>query len=171
MKRFWHTIDNVNRWIGRTCAWLILPLTLIILYEVISRYIFNAPTRWSNEISQYLLVAIVMLGGAYCLADNEHVNVDIFYRNFSQRKRDLVEMLTCLVVLSFVSAMVWKGGEASWEALVRMKRSQSILELPLFPSMVMVPIGAALLGLQSLVRAIQAFERWRSRNRTPGKEA
>ncbi|WP_028324212.1 TRAP transporter small permease subunit [Desulfatirhabdium butyrativorans] len=171
MKRFWQAIDKLNRWIGRACAWLILPLTLIILYEVVSRYIFNAPTRWSNEISQYVLVAIVMLGGAYCLADNEHVSVDIFYRNFTQKTRDIVDMLTCLVVLCFVCAMVWKGADASYDALVQMKRSQTILELPLFPSMVMVPIGATLLGLQSLVRAIQAFERLRSKSRPAGKGA
>ncbi len=87
MKHLSDFIDRLNTWIGRTAAFLILPLVFVIMYEVISRYLFNSPTRWSNEISQYLLVAVVMLGGAYCLADNEHVNVDIFYRNFTWRTR------------------------------------------------------------------------------------
>jgi TRAP-type mannitol/chloroaromatic compound transport system permease small subunit len=156
MKRMSDFIDRLNTWIGRTAAFLILPLVFVIMYEVVSRYLFNAPTRWSNEISQYLLVAVVMLGGGYCLVDNEHVNVDIFYRKFTWRTRAVVEILTFILVVSFVAAIVWKGGELSYDALIHDKRSQTILAMPLFPSMVLVPIGAVLIGLQSLARALRA---------------
>ena len=156
MKHLSDFIDRLNTWIGRTAAFLILPLVFVIMYEVISRYLFNSPTRWSNEISQYLLVAVVMLGGAYCLADNEHVNVDIFYRNFTWRTRAFVEILTFFMVISFVTAIVWKGGEVCYDALIQGKRSQTIFAMPLFPSMVLVPIGAILIGLQSLARALRA---------------
>lgn len=156
MKRFCDLIDRLNGWIGKTASFLILPLVFVIMYEVVSRYLFNAPTRWSNEISQYLLVAVVMLGGGYCLADNEHVNVDIFYRNFSRKTRAVIEILTFFVVLSFVTAIVWKGGDLCYDALIHDKRSQTILAMPLFPSMIMVPVGAVLIGLQSLAKALRA---------------
>lgn len=169
MKSLSDAIDRLNRWVGRTAALLILPLIFVIIYEVLSRYLFNAPTRWSNEITGYLLTAIVMLGGGYCLADNEHVSVDIFYRNFGPTTRDIVEILTFLVVLSFATAMVWKGAISSYDALVEGKRSQTVMEMPLFPSMVMVPIGAALLGLQSLSKALRAVIRLSSGQRS-GKE-
>ena len=164
-------IERLNRWVGRTAAMLILPLIFIMMYEVVSRYLFNAPTRWSNEITGYLLTAIVMLGGGYCLADNEHVSVDIFQRHFTPTTRDLVELLTFLVVATFTVAMVWKGGVSSYDALIQDKRSQTIMEMPLFPSMVMVPIGAALLGLQSLARALRAVIRLRSGQPQNGKES
>ena len=170
MKRFTDFIDNLNVWIGKAASFLILPLIFVIMYEVLSRYLFNAPARWSNEISQYLLVAIVMLGGGYCLVESEHVNVDIFYRNFNWRTRAVVEILTFFMVVSFVTAIVWKGGELSYDALIRDKRSQTILAMPLFPSMVMVPIGAALIGLQSLARALRAVVNL-SRGIDPGKES
>ena len=169
MKVLCDGIDGLSRWIGRAAAFLILPLVFVIMYEVVSRYLFNAPTRWSNEITQYLLTAVVMLGGAYCLADNEHVNVDIFYRNFSPTTRHIVDILTFLVVATFVSAMVWKGGEASYDAFVHGKRSQTIMEMPLFPSMVMVPIGAFLLGLQSFSKALRAVLRLMGRDAVAGK--
>jgi len=157
MNRLSKAIDRMNTWVGKAASFLILVLIAVLIYEVLSRYLLNAPTKWSNEISQYLLTGVVMLGGGYCLAGREHVRVDVLYRNFSPRTRCVIEILTFLIVVTFVSAIVWKGGELCYDAWVQDKRSMTILELPLFPSMVLVPIGAFLIGLQSLGHALQSF--------------
>jgi TRAP-type mannitol/chloroaromatic compound transport system permease small subunit len=157
MKKFLNFVDKLNIWTGRVFAFLILFLVIAILYEVVSRYFFNAPTRWSNEISQYILTGVVMLGAGFCLVYDGHVRVDILYRNFSPRTRAVVDLVSFLLISIFVGAMVWKGGELCYDALIQDKRSMSILELPLFPSMIMVPIGGVLLGLQGLVRAIRGI--------------
>jgi TRAP-type mannitol/chloroaromatic compound transport system permease small subunit len=164
LKRFCDFIDGLNTWIGRIASFLILILVAIIMYEVVGRYLFNAPTQWVNELSQYLLCGVVMMGGAYCLAEYEHVRVDILHRNFGPRLQAGLEIFTCLLVLSFVSAMVWKGGEASFDAFTHDTRSMSVLEMPLFPSMVLVPIGAAMLGLQSISGALRALLRLTNSN-------
>ncbi len=157
MKKILNLIDKLNIWIGKIFAFLILFLVLAIMYEVVSRYFFNAPTRWSNEISQYLLAGVVMLGAGFCLVHDGHVRVDILHRNFKPKTRAVVDIITFLLILVFVAAMVWKGGELCIDALMHDKRSMTILEMPLFPSMVVVPLGGVLLGLQGLVRAIRAF--------------
>ena len=157
MKKFLDFVDKMNLWIGKVFAFLILFLVLAIMYEVASRYFFNAPTRWSNEISQYLLTGVVMLGAGFCLVHDGHVRVDILYRNFSPRARAVVDLVSFLMIFIFVAAMVWKGGELCYDALIHDKRSMTILEMPLFPSMVLVPIGGVLLGLQGLVRAIRGL--------------
>ncbi|MBW1733943.1 MAG: TRAP transporter small permease subunit [Deltaproteobacteria bacterium] len=157
MKKILDFIDGMNIWIGRVFSFLILILMFVIMYEVIGRYFFNAPTRWSNEISQYLLACVAMLGAGYCLVHDDHVRVDILHRNFGPQTRALVDILTFLLVLIFVTAILWKGGELCWDALIHNKKSMTILELPLFPSMVMVPIAGCLLGLQGLARALRAF--------------
>ena len=157
MKRICDFIDGLSTWVGKIASFIILILMAIIMFEVVSRYLFNAPTQWVNELSQYLLAGVVMLGGAYCLAEYEHVRVDILHRHFGPRLQAGIEILTCLLVLGFVSAIIWKGGEASFDALVHDRRSMTLLEMPLFPSMVLVPIGAALLGLQSIAGALRAI--------------
>ena len=68
----------------------------------------------------------------------------------------MYEVTFCMVFI-FTAAIVWKGGDLCYDALINNKKSSSILGLPLFPSMVMVPIGATLLGLQSLVRCLRAL--------------
>lgn len=157
MKRFCDFIDRLNIWIGKTASFLILALVAVVMYEVISRYLFNAPTQWSNELSEYILTGVVMLGGGYCLAEHEHVRVDIMHRNFSDRFQAVIEIITFLLVLTFVTAIVWKGGMASFDALIHDERSMTLMEMPLFPSMVLVPIGALLLGFQSLAGALRAI--------------
>jgi TRAP-type mannitol/chloroaromatic compound transport system permease small subunit len=156
MRKFINFVDKMNLWVGRVFAFLILFLVIAIMYEVVSRYFFNAPTRWSNEISQYLLTGVVMLGAGFCLVFDGHVRVDILHRNFSPRTKAVVDIISFLLIFMFVTAMVWKGGELCYDAFIHDKRSMTILEMPLFPSMVMVPIGGVLLGLQGMVRAIRA---------------
>jgi TRAP-type mannitol/chloroaromatic compound transport system permease small subunit len=108
-------------------------------------------------MSQYLQAAVVLLGGGYCLITDGHVRVDILHGKFKPGAQKVVEILTFLVVLCFASAMIWQGAVVSYEAWVHDKRSMTILEFPLFPSMVLVPIGAVLLLLQSFGRALRAL--------------
>lgn len=157
MKGFSDLVDRISTFVGKAASFLILLIVGVVMYEVLARYLFNAPTKWSNEISEYVLTGVVMLGGAFCLVNDGHVRVDILYRNFLPRTRALVELITCLIVLIFVSAMVWKGGELCYDALIHNKKSMTILELPLFPSMIMVPIGATLLGIQSVAKSVRAL--------------
>ena len=174
MKKFLNFVDKLNLWIGRVFAFLILFLVFTIMYEVVSRYFFNAPTRWSNEISQYILAGVVMLGAGFCLVHDGHVRVDIFHRNFGPRARAVVDLVSFLLIFIFVVAMVWKGGELCQDALMQDKRSMTILEMPLFPSMILVPMGGVLLGLQGLVRAIRGIyllANGPDLNPDPGREA
>jgi TRAP-type mannitol/chloroaromatic compound transport system permease small subunit len=157
MEKLCDLIDRINTWAGRVAGYLILFLMAFVVYEVGSRYLFNSPTKWSSELSQYMLAAVVLLSGGFCLIDDGHVRVDILYRNFKPGTRALVEMISFVMICLFAGAMVWKGGELCWDAFVHNKKSMTIMEMPLFPSMVMVPVGAVLLGLQSLARTIRAF--------------
>ena len=170
MRKAIDTIRQVNIWVGKAASFLILVLIAVLMIEVLSRYLFDAPTKWSNEISQYLLVGVVMLGGGYCLSAGEHVRVDILYRNFTSKTRCLIEVLTFLLVMTVVVAIVWKGGEICYDAFVQNKRSMTILELPLFPSMVLVPIGALLLGMQSFGQALEAVLEVAGHDRSREKE-
>lgn len=156
MNRLATCIDQINIAIGKVTSFIILPLVIIIMIEVLCRHFFNAPTTWANEMVQYLLVAVAMLGGGYCYAADEHVRVDIIYHRLSKKGKAVVEVLTFFAVMSAVIAIVGWGGELCYDALIHWKRSSTILEFPLFPSMVLVPIGALLIGLQGFSRGLRA---------------
>ena len=70
----WKLIDQI----GRVTSLLIFVLIAILLYGVIMRYVFGKPSIWVSELSGLLYACYFLIGGAYAVIHNEHVNVNIF---------------------------------------------------------------------------------------------
>jgi TRAP-type mannitol/chloroaromatic compound transport system permease small subunit len=156
MQGFIRFVDKTNLVLGNGVAPLTLIITIIVLLEVTARYLFNSPTTWANEVNQYLLCALVMFGGGYTLSKYGHTKVDILHVWFSKRVQALVEILIGLCVLAIAGPIIWYGGLLTLEALHTGQTSVSAAELPLWPSMATVPLGALFLGLQGLSNALHA---------------
>ncbi len=150
MERFTGWVSRLNVLVGLMVAPLAGIITLLVLYEVLVRYVFNAPTSWTAEVENYLQIGMVMLGGGYALHHGGHVRVDVLYRNFGARGKAWVDVFTALCVLASMTPIVYFGADLSWEAFETGQTSVSAAEIILWPSMVMVPVGAALVGLQAL---------------------
>lgn len=155
MKNVIKTIDAVNNFIGNVSGWLALTMASLITIEVVSRYIFSAPTMWSMEVNQYLFCAITLLGGGYCLLKDGHVRVDLFYPKFSPKTVAIVEMCTFPLAIIFLAILVWLGGSEFWAVLVEHKKSDTIMALPMWPVWLTVPLGAVLIELQIVARYLR----------------
>ncbi|RXJ00679.1 TRAP transporter small permease subunit [Anaerobacillus alkaliphilus] len=83
--RVFSYVDKFHEFVAKTTAWLILVLIFTMTYEVASRYLFNNPTVWSYDLSYFLSSLFLMFGMAYTMSIKGHVNIDIFYGNFSPR--------------------------------------------------------------------------------------
>lgn len=156
MHRLASAISALNLALGKAVAPISLVITALVLMEVLARYFFNAPTSWSNEVDQYLLCALVMLGGGYTLRNMAHTRVDILYVRFTERKIAWIEVLTAVLVLIFALPMIYYGGKLAVEALISGQTSVSAARLPLWPSMATVPLGASFLLLQALANGMKA---------------
>jgi TRAP-type mannitol/chloroaromatic compound transport system permease small subunit len=155
MRSFLKAIDSISEWSGKVVSWLAVGFALVILYEVVSRYIFNAPTIWAMEVSQALYGGYVVLLGAYILREGGHVNVDIIYNRFSPRARAGVSLFTWLIFFLWVSVVMWKGLELGWHSLMIGEREASSFAIPLYPAKLCIPLGAFLLLLQGLAGYIR----------------
>ncbi|MEW5913466.1 MAG: TRAP transporter small permease subunit [Thermodesulfobacteriota bacterium] len=152
LDRFFHRLDRFNHWTGRAVSFLAVVMMLTIMYEVIARYFFNAPTLWATELNIYLLCAYVLLaGGATHLTDG-HVRVDIFWSTLSPRGRALADIVTSLLFFAFCVALVWKGSEMVIRSIADKSTSAEAMAWPLFPSQLTVPLGGLLLGLQGVAK-------------------
>ena len=156
MRVFIAIVGKINLAMGRMVAPLTLIITILVLWEVLARYLFNSPTTWSNEVNQYLLCGLVMIGAGFTLKNRAHTRVDIIYINMSQSKKDLVEILSGLIVLMFCGPIIYFGTMIAHEAYVLGETSVSAAQLVLWPSQAMVPLGALLLALQGLANALEA---------------
>ncbi|WP_209125669.1 TRAP transporter small permease subunit [Alkalihalobacillus sp. BA299] len=90
-------IELLNEKVAKFSAWTILILILVVTYEVISRYVFNQPTKWSYEMSYFISSFFIIMAMALTLKTKNHVNIDIFYNKFSRRKKLLLSIFFNLV--------------------------------------------------------------------------
>jgi TRAP-type mannitol/chloroaromatic compound transport system permease small subunit len=152
-------IDTFALWTGRAVSWLLVPLTLAIVYEVISRYFFTAPTVWAYDMSRMLYGAMFVLGAAYALSRGVHIRSDFIYRHWStktQGKVDLALYLICyfptLLIFLYVS-IDW-----AWVSVSRAERGTDTAWMPLLgPIKSCVPLGIAFLILQGISEVLKAL--------------
>ena len=149
------SINALTLWVERIFSLTVVVMAISICWEVFCRYLLNSPTDWVNETNQYLLCLMSMLGGSYCLLLDQHVRVDFLFRLRSEKQKAVMELATWWLAALFCLVIIWWGGEMALEALVKNKLSDTILEMPLWPSMFMVPLGALLLLLQIVARSLK----------------
>src|SRR4030042_4094968 len=160
MKIVLRVIDSISDWTGKISSFLIIIITGVILFEVIARYIFNAPTIWAHEISLALYGIYVALLGAYVLVTGGHVNVDILYARFSPRTRAGGNLFSCLFFFLWCGALVWAGGIRGWESLMIRESESTAFGCPIYPVKLSLAVGGSILFLQGLagyVRNIYTF--------------
>ena len=150
--------DWLSEWSGRIFVWLIIPLTVVVVFEVVARRFFNAPNVWATEVTNYLYGPHFMLVAAYTLLHQSHVSIDIIYGRFSPRARGILDILTYLVfffpfcIIVFTQGIVfaqtsWSIGETSDSAALRV--------VPLIKTVIPVTFGLLLLqGLANFIRSI-----------------
>jgi TRAP-type mannitol/chloroaromatic compound transport system permease small subunit len=161
-------VDRISQWTGDFALWLVVPLMLVVIHEVVARHFFNAPTDWGYDTSWMLYSAQFMIGGAYTLLHKGHIRIDIVYNVLSPRAQLIYDTIIYGVVFFFVMILLtWAGVEFALDAWMSgEKLSTTNWLFPAGPSKTIIPVGFFLLGLQSLaeiVRNIAALGKGRER--------
>ncbi|MFC4670446.1 TRAP transporter small permease subunit [Seohaeicola nanhaiensis] len=145
-------ITRVNRFIGKWVSLAVLVIFVLLLADVVMRYLVGSPTIWTAELATLIFGAYAIIGGGYLLVERGHVNVDILYGRFSRRRRALLDVVTWPLFALFVGVLLWQGWDIAMESLADFERSNSVWKAPLWPTKALIPVAAVLLLLQGLVR-------------------
>lgn len=149
-------IDKLNDRVGSLASFVVPLLGFLILFEVIMRYAFNRPTIWVHDTSQFLFGAAYMLGAGYTLLLRGHVNMDMLYVRFSKKGKALADAATGVLVLAFLSVLVWQSGLMAWESVIFDEHlTQSVFEPPLYPIKIVFFLGCILFLLQALAHWVR----------------
>ena len=163
-----HRIDAASRIAGRVICWMLVPLIGAMVYEVVARKLFVAPTIWAYDVSRMVCGAMFMLGAGYALSKGVHIRADFLYRNWPARRQGLVD--AALYVLFYFPALVffaWVSYDYAAVAWVRGERSMDTAWMaPLAPLRTAMPVGAALLLMQGVSELLKSVYAMRS-NRWP----
>ncbi|MBW1999368.1 MAG: TRAP transporter small permease subunit [Deltaproteobacteria bacterium] len=152
MRRLFKIIDSISDWSGRLFSYLLWPGVAVLVYEVVARYLFNAPTIWAHGTTQRIFAVYYFICGAYISLGRSHINMDIIYNRFSPRKRAILDIISFFFFFAFCSVLLWYGSRYAWNSLVRLEPDNTPFRAPLYPVKMVIPIGALLIILQELTQ-------------------
>jgi TRAP-type mannitol/chloroaromatic compound transport system permease small subunit len=151
-------IDKFTDVTGTWVAWLNVPLVLAVTYEVLARYLFNAPTIWSFDVTYMLYGTIFMLGSAYALHKGAHIRTDFFFEKWSIRTQGVIDSIA-YIVFFFPSIFVFLlvTGAEGWYAFEIGETSEQTPWRPiLWPFKWVVPLACLLLLIQGISETIKS---------------
>lgn len=157
-------LDRISDVVGRAAAWLTLLMVIVTFVVVVMRYVFDAGLIWVQESVVWMHATVFMLGAAYTLREEEHVRVDVFYRNMSPRRRAFVDLTGVIIFLLPLCAFLgWNSFDfvvQSWR-IGEMSRESGGLPYPFVPLLksvlLLMPVAVALQGLSLALKALKTL--------------
>jgi TRAP-type mannitol/chloroaromatic compound transport system permease small subunit len=151
-------IDAFNRKQGEWSALLILPLTIVVIYEVIMRYAFDAPTIWGFELTTFLYGVHFMLGLAYTDVTDGHVKVDIFTARARPRTQAVIVIIANLLIFLpvFTCMTIWAWKYAITSTLQHELNSTSWAP-PVWPIKLLMAVSFSFLLVQGISTVLKAL--------------
>lgn len=157
-------LDSISEILGRTASWLTLVMIIVTGIVVVMRYVFDAGLIWLQESVTWMHAVVFMMGSAYTLARDEHVRVDIFYRDMSPARKGIVDAVGVILFLwpmcLFLGYAAWDFVVTSW-SLKEASRESGGLPFPMLPLLksvlVLMPVTLALQGLALFLKSLRAI--------------
>jgi TRAP-type mannitol/chloroaromatic compound transport system permease small subunit len=150
-------IDKLTTWVGQAFSWLIVALTAMMTWEILSRRFLDRPHAWTFDAQIQLYGVLFMVAGAYTLAKQGHVRGDVLYGFFRPRVQATIDLV--LYVAFFVPgivALVWSGWLYAEESWAIRERSTIMLEgPPIYTFKSFIPIAGALMAVQGFAEIVR----------------
>ena len=170
MQKILLSIDKISTFVGHAFSWLIVGLTALMTWEILSRRFLDAPHAWVFDAQIQMYGVLFMMGGAYTLATCGHVRGDVLYGFFAPRVQASIDLvLYVLFFLPGIVALVWAGYTYAGESWAIRERSGIMTEGPfIYPFKTFIPVAGALLllqGIAEIARCVLCLKRgaWPSR--------
>jgi TRAP-type mannitol/chloroaromatic compound transport system permease small subunit len=150
-------VDEVSTWVGHAFSWLIVGLTALISWEVLSRYALDHPHAWAFDAMIQMYGTLFMMAGAYTLAKNGHVRGDVVYGFFTPRAQASLDLTLYIVFfIPGVVALVWAGYTYAAESWAIRESSNITSEGPAYyPFKTVIPVAGAFVLVQGIVEIIR----------------
>jgi TRAP-type mannitol/chloroaromatic compound transport system permease small subunit len=157
VQKLLHTIDGISTWVGKTIAWLMIVLTVVVCAEVFKRYILNMPTAWIFDAENMLYGTLFMMCGAYTLAQNAHVRGDFLYSSMRPRTQATLDLILYIVFFfPGIAALIYAGWDyASYSWHIREHSNVTADGPPVYQFKSVIPVAGCLVMLQGVAEFIR----------------
>ncbi len=152
-------VDRLSEWMGHVSAWLVIILIGEVVYDTLVRYLFNAPSGWSYDITYMLYGAAYMGGGAWTLLLDEHVRIDLIYGKISPKSKAIADAIGYVVFffpsMSVLLYFCTKFAIQSWRMLEG--SGETVWNPPIYPLKTVLCITLLVLLLQGIVQFVRCI--------------
>jgi TRAP-type mannitol/chloroaromatic compound transport system permease small subunit len=157
MQKLFLFVDKVSTFVGHTFSWLIMLLTLMITWEVFSRYVLDHPHPWAFDVMIMMYGSMFMMAGAYTLSKNGHVRGDVLYGFFPPRLQAGLDLaLYILFFIPGVFALCWAGYNYAADSWAIKEISNITSDgPPVYPFKTIIPLAGSMLLVQGFVEIIR----------------
>jgi len=155
--KFCDLVDKVNTRLGYILAFSTVVMLFIVLYEVISRYIFNHPTTWAWRVNSMIFSGALILGGGYVLLIKAHVKLDVLYERVNARTKRIFDLVTFPVFLVFMAVVIWQGWRMAASSVAIREHPLGFFQPPLYYNKIAFVVGSVLLLLEGLAIFIRTL--------------
>ncbi|TNH16520.1 TRAP transporter small permease [Testudinibacter sp. TR-2022] len=133
----------IDKLVSILCILILASMTILVSYQVISRYIFNNPSAISEVLSRYLFVWLILFGGAYVFGLREHMYIAYIKHKFSQKAQIIFDMISEIAIATFAISIMILGGYNS--TIRQMWQLDSALQIPMGIIYSAIPLSGALI--------------------------
>lgn len=143
-------ITAFNRWLFDASVWLMAVVVPVMLYEVVARYVFDAPTVWGMELAVLLFGPYFLFGGPHLLHLKGHVALDLLRQRLSAAWVRRLDLANFPVIVVFCAILLYFSAPSAFSAWAYRETSFSAWNPPIWPVKAAVPLALALMLLQAL---------------------
>ena len=151
----WRPADRMSVFIGRVTMMLIILLTCVMLYEVILRYVFEAPTLWANELSLWLAGFVFLTAGLYAMQQRSHIRIFLLYDICPRWLQRVFDTISTALIVLFAFFLVYGGYGEAFDKLHRWETFGTAFDPPIPATLKpMVLIIVSLVALQAIINLV-----------------
>ncbi|MEO0931912.1 MAG: TRAP transporter small permease subunit [Pseudomonadota bacterium] len=108
LRRYIALVDGLNYGVGRIIMYGIFAMMAVLLWSSISKF-SDQPSLWTLEVAQFAMITYFFLGGPYAIQMGSHVRMDLFYDNWSVRRKALTDAIMVLCLMGYLGVLLWGG--------------------------------------------------------------
>jgi TRAP-type mannitol/chloroaromatic compound transport system permease small subunit len=150
-------VDKTSTFVGHAFSWFIVALTLLISWEVFSRYALDNPHAWAFDVMIMFYGTLFMMAGAYTLAKNGHVRGDVLYGFFQPRTQATIDLILYIgFFIPGVVALCYAGYTYAAESWAINEHSNITADgPPIYPFKTIIPVAGVFLLMQGVVEIVR----------------
>jgi TRAP-type mannitol/chloroaromatic compound transport system permease small subunit len=147
-------IDLIADFFGKI-GWILLLYCMSFgITDVFLRYVLDSPSLWISTTVQVAMVMMACVGGVYALNDDAFVKLDLFYANFSDRKKAICDIITVTFTFMFLFVLIWKGYSAAVLSVKLKQVTPTSIPIPIYPLKIFIPISGVIMLLVVLKKLV-----------------